>query len=231
MIKAGARLKPISFLAFLGWSLLLVAVLPDRLSWLLLMAVVAFGWFNGGSGLRALARRRFWVFILSILALSPLILGEADVRYGWLRFSRTGLETGLWMALRAATLTLAFSVSLGSLTVTQMMHLFESIGLRGLGFALGVALNIGPVLRDVIEAAYHTIRLRGGFRRPISNAPLFLVTMIANSLRYGDDVVVAASARGFDPGGPSSQVDPLAGRVDRAFIAGLAAVGAGLLLL
>ena len=171
------------------------------------------------------------VFILSILALSPLILGEADVRYGWLRFSRTGLETGLWMALRAATLTLAFSVSLGSLTVTQMMHLFESIGLRGLGFALGVALNIGPVLRDVIEAAYHTIRLRGGFRRPISNAPLFLVTMIANSLRYGDDVVVAASARGFDPGGPSSQVDPLAGRVDRAFIAGLAAVGAGLLLL
>jgi energy-coupling factor transporter transmembrane protein EcfT len=93
-----------------------------------------------------------------------------------------------------------------------------------------VALNLGPVLRDTVEAAYHTLRLRGGFRRPIQAAQLFLVTVIANGLRYGDDVVQAASARAFDPAARPARVTPILGRADKAFIAGLAAVGVGLVL-
>jgi hypothetical protein len=82
-----------SYLAFLLWALLLV---------------VAFGWLGGGAGLgQVLANRRFWLFVLSALAIAPFILGEADARWGMLRLSQTGLETGLWMALRAATLMVA----------------------------------------------------------------------------------------------------------------------------
>ena len=230
---AGFRgcLSPVSFLAFLAWSLLLVALLPNAHLWLLLSAVVAFGWLNGGSGLRALAHPRFWLFVLSILALSPFILGEADVHWGSLQLSRAGLEAGLWMALRAATLTLAFNFSLGALSVAQMIRLFDTVGLRGLGFALGVALNAGPALLDVVEAAYHTLRLRGGFRRPVRNARLFLVTIISNSLRYGDDIVTAASARAFDPAARSTPGNRTMNRPDWAFIVGLATVGTGLLLL
>jgi energy-coupling factor transport system permease protein len=226
-----AGLSPVSSLAFLAWSLLLVALLPDAQVWPLLSAVVAFGWLNGGSGLRTLAHRRFWLFVLSILALSPFILGEADVHWGIVRLSREGLEIGLRMALRAATLTLAFSVSLGALSVAQMIRLFDAVGLRGLGFALGVALNVGPTLRDVVEAAYHTLRLRGGFRRPVHNTRLFLVTAIANSLRYGDDVVTAASARAFDPAAGSIQGGLTLSKPDWALIVGLATAGTGLLLL
>jgi energy-coupling factor transporter transmembrane protein EcfT len=102
--------------------------------------------------------------------------------------------------------------------------------MRGLGFALGVALNLGPVLRDTVEAAYHTLRLRGGFHRPIEAARLFLVTVIANGVRYGDDVVQAASARAFDPGAVPRRGVRIVGWVDKVFIAGLAAVGVGLLL-
>jgi energy-coupling factor transporter transmembrane protein EcfT len=225
------RLSPVSFLAFLAWSLLLVALLPNTDLWLLLSTVVAFGWFSGGSGLRALAHPRFWLFVLSILALSPFLLGEADIRWAGLQLSRAGLETGLWMALRAATLTLAFNISLGTLSVAQMIRLFDQAGLRGLGFALGVALNIGPALLDVVESAYHTLRLRGGFRRPIHNARLFLVTVIANSLRYGDDIVMAASTRAFDPAARSTSGTCAMNRPDWAFLVGLATVGTGLLLL
>ena len=224
------QLNPGSYLAFLLWALLLVAALPDRRLGLLLALVAAFGGLAGKSALRVLASRRFWLFILSTLAIAPFILGEADLRWGMLRISRAGLETGAWMAARAATLMLAFSASLGALTVAQMMGLFERLGLRGLGFALGVALNLGPVLRDTVEAAYHTLRLRGGFRRPIQTARLFLVTVIANGVRYGDDVVQAASARAFDPGARPSQGTQILGRVDKAFIAGLAVVAVGLML-
>jgi energy-coupling factor transporter transmembrane protein EcfT len=224
------QLNPGSYLAFLLWALLLVAVLPDHQLALLLPLVVAFGWLSGRGALRVLASRRFWLFILSTLAIAPFILGEADLRWGMLRISRAGLETGAWMATRAATLMLAFSASLGALSVAQMMGLFERLGLRGLGFALGVALNLGPVLRDTVEAAYHTLRLRGGFRRPIQTARLFLVTVIANGVRYGDDVVQAASARAFDPAARPSQGIRILGWVDKAFIGGLAAVAVGLML-
>jgi hypothetical protein len=224
------RLNPGSYLAFLLWALLLVALLPAGRLGLLLPLVVAFGWLGGGAVLQVLANRRFWLFFLSTLAIAPFILGEADVRWGMLRLSRMGLEAGLWMALRAATLMLAFSASLGALSVAQMIHLFDGLGLRGLGFALGVALNLGPVLRDTVEAAYHTLRLRGGFRRPVQAARLFLVTVIANGLRYGDDVVQAASARAFDPAAKPARVTPILERADKVFIAGLVAVGVGLVL-
>jgi energy-coupling factor transporter transmembrane protein EcfT len=225
-----APLSPVSYLAFLSWALLLVALLPDSRLGPLLAAVVLFGWFYGRPGLRVLSSRRFWLFILSTLAIAPFILGEPDVHLGIVGLSRTGMITGVWMAARAATLMLAFSVSLGALSVAQMIHLFDGLGLRGLGFALGVALNLGPVLRDAVEAAYHTMRLRGGFRRPVQNARLFLITVVTNALRYGDDVVKAASARAFDPAASLPRANRILGRADKVFVAGLAAVGVGLLL-
>ena len=45
------------------------------------------------------------------------------------------------------------SVSLGTLSIRQLMELSGALKLRGLGFALGVALNLGPTLRDAAEAA------------------------------------------------------------------------------
>ena len=92
-----------SYLAFLLWALL-----PGGRLGLLLALVVAFSWLGGGAGLRqVLANHRFWLFVLSTLAIAPFILGETDVRWGTLHLSRTGLEIGLWMALQAATLMLA----------------------------------------------------------------------------------------------------------------------------
>ena len=231
MIDRRPWLSPASYLGFLVWALLLVALLPDRQLALLLAAVLAFGWLDRRAGLHVLASHRFWLFVLSILAFSPFVLGKADVRWGVLGLSRIGLETGFWMALRAATLMLAFSVSVAALSVAQTIHLFDRLGLRGLGFALGVALNVGPVLRETVEAAYHTLRLRGGLRRPVHTARLFLITIIANSLRHGDDVVQAASARAFDPAAPSPQAGPVLDRTDKIFLAGLAAIGVGLVLL
>ncbi len=208
-----------------------MALLPESRLLPLLVAVLVFGWLWGRPGLRVLLSRRFWLFLLTIVAVAVLILGETDLRWSVFCLSRQGLTIGLWMALRAVTLTLAFSVSVGALSVAQLVRLFDGVGLRGLGFALGVALNLGPVLRDTVEAAYHTLRLRGGLRRPLRAAQLFVVTTISNALRYGDDVVKAASARAFDPNARLSWSARLVSRADWVFVAGLITLGAGLLVL
>jgi energy-coupling factor transporter transmembrane protein EcfT len=193
-------LSPWGYLVFLLWTLLLVGLLPDQRVALLLGSVLLFALLTGGGGLRSLRRRRFWTLILSALALGPLVLGEKDLVWGWLHFSRDGFWTGLWMALRALCLTVAFSVALNALSVSEMARLFETVGLKGLGFALGVALNLLPTLRENATAAYHTLHLRGGFRRrPWQALKLFLITVIANALRHSDDVVNAAAARAFEP--------------------------------
>ncbi len=188
------------YLVFLLWTLLLIGLLPDRRVTLLLGSVLLFALLSGGDGLRPLRRPRFWTLILPVLALGPLVLGEKDLAWGWLRLSREGFWIGLWMALRALCLTVAFSVALRALSVSEMARLFETVGLKGLGFALGVALNLLPTLQENATATYHTLRLRGGFRRrPWQALKLFLITVMANALRYSDDVVNAAAARAFDP--------------------------------
>lgn len=195
------RTSPWGYLVFLFWTLLLVGLLPDQRVALLLFSVLLFALLTGSDGLRPLCRLRFWTLIISALALGPLMLGEKDLLvWGWLRLSRDGFWMGLWMALRALCLTVAFSVALNALSVSEMARLFETMGLKGLGFALGVALNLLPTLRENATAAYHTLRLRGGFRRrPWQALKLFFITVIANALRHGDDVVNAAAARAFEP--------------------------------
>jgi energy-coupling factor transporter transmembrane protein EcfT len=196
----GLRTGPWGYLCFLLWTLLLVGLLPDQRVTLLLGSVLLFALLTGGGALRPLRRRRFWTLILSALALGPLVLGEKDLAWGWLQLSRAGFWMGLWMALRALCLTVAFGVALGALSVSEMARLFETVGLKGLGFALGVALNLLPTLRENATTAYHTLRLRGGFRRrPWQALKLFLITVIANALRHSDDVVNAAAARAFEP--------------------------------
>jgi energy-coupling factor transporter transmembrane protein EcfT len=196
----GLGMSPWGYLVFLLWTLLLVGLLPDQRVALLLGGVLLFALLTGSEGLRPLRRLRFWTLILSALALGPLVLGEKDLAWGWLHLSRAGFRMGLWMALRALCLTVAFSVALSALSVSEMARLFETVGLKGLGFALGVALNLLPTLQENATAAYHTLRLRGGFRRrPWQALKLFLVTVIANALRHSDDVINAAAARAFEP--------------------------------
>lgn len=228
MRRTARWLGPGSYLVFLVWALFLIAMLPDRPLALLLAVLLAFGLLDGGRGLAPLTKVRFWILILSIVGISSSVLGETDLAWGWLTLSREGFEIGLRIALRAACLSLAFSVSVGRLSASEMARLFESIRLKGLGFSLGVALNLLPVLSETIETAYHTLRLRGGFRRPWLTLKLFLVTVISNALRYGDDVVKAASARGFDPTMQRGEA-VIFRRADGAFALGLLGLG-GLLL-
>jgi energy-coupling factor transporter transmembrane protein EcfT len=101
--------------------------------------------------------------------------------------------------LRALCLLLLFQAALGGLSATRMIGVFNSRGLKGLGFALGVAQSMLATLAETSLTVFHTLRLRGGFRRrPFYSCRLFVVTVVSSTLRHGEDIVHAAAARGFD---------------------------------
>jgi energy-coupling factor transporter transmembrane protein EcfT len=106
----------------------------------------------------------------------------------------------LEMSLRALCLIMTLQLLVAGLTVSRLMRWFERRGLKGLGFALGVAQNMLSTLAETAEGAFISIRLRGGFRRrPFHGLGLFIVTVVAGTLAHADQVVHAACARAFDP--------------------------------
>jgi len=195
-------LSPWGYLIFTGWASLGAVLLPDR--WLLgLVALeVGFAVIWNREGLRLLRRPRFWFLVLATAALGPFLFGDPDVGIGvgGLSVSATGLSMGLAMSGRAIGLTMAVSLGMAALSLSDLVALFERVGLRGVGFALALAMNTLNTLQEMATVTLQTIRMRGGMRRPGIALRLFLVTTVANTLRYSDEVVNAATVRAFDPG-------------------------------
>jgi energy-coupling factor transporter transmembrane protein EcfT len=192
-------LSPWGYLLLTAWATLLATLVEGW--WLAGLALLelSFGLLWSQGGLRLLRRPRFWAFLLTAVVLG-LFLGEgADLAIGPFQVSRDGLAMGLEMAGRALTITLAFGIGVASLSLSDLVALFDRLRLRGLGFAVGLAMNLLGTLRDMTTATLQTIRLRGGLRRPLVALRLFLITTVANTLRYGDEVMNAAATRAFDP--------------------------------
>lgn len=165
----------------------------------LLAALGGLLWALHPAALRLVARLRFWLLVLAPPLVGAVFLGPRDLTLGFLRLSRQGLQEGLWLSVRASCLLLIFQLALGSLSVTGLIGLFHSRGLRGLGFALGVAYNMLSTLSETSRIVLGTLRLRGAFRRhPLLALRLFVVAVVSATLRHGEDIVHAATARGFD---------------------------------
>ncbi|MGA9349979.1 MAG: energy-coupling factor transporter transmembrane component T [Anaerolineae bacterium] len=216
-------------LAFLIWAIVLGVLVPEaRIIFLLGFVIVFSGLFFQGS-LRPVRRLEFWVLVASAVLFSPFLIGEKDLSLFGLSLSSQGFWAGLWMALRALSIALAVGGFAYAVSVDEMARLFEMAGLKGLGFAVGVAFNLLPTLEETTRNAYEAMRLRGGFQRERLRAlRMLLVAIVVNALWRGDEVVEAAEARAFRPGGPRQEPLPL-GRADLALVAVLIVLGAGLL--
>ena len=203
------RFGPLGYLSFTIWGLVLALIADGwRLGALVALECI-FGFVWSPEGLRPLGRFRFWIFIVAAVAVGPFLAIGSDatvegVVLPWVGASTLfipGMQMGLMMAGRWLALSLSFSLGLSALSLSDVLAMFDGLHLRGLGFALGLAMNLFSTLQDMAMVTFQTIKLRGGLRRPLVALRLFMVTLLSNTMRYGDQVVSAASVRGFDPNG------------------------------
>jgi energy-coupling factor transporter transmembrane protein EcfT len=165
----------------------------------LLAVLVALHLLLQPSALLLFTRLRFWLFALAPLLIGTAVFGPRDLSLGFFKVSTQGLLAGLWMCVRTVCLLLIFQLAMGGLSVARLIGLFHSRGLRGLGFALGVAYNMLATLSEISCIVLNTLRLRGALRRhPLLSLRLFVVAVVSAALRHGEDIVHAATARGFD---------------------------------
>jgi energy-coupling factor transporter transmembrane protein EcfT len=161
-----------------------------------------------------------WLILLALLFLVNMFFGggQADARFLGMPLSTANLLSGLQMTLCAVLILVAADGLAASVDITEVAGLLERMGLRGLGFSIGVATNLLPNLRQSSTDAWHSLRMRGGLRaRWLRGLQYLLITILANALRHSEEIVLAAEARAFTP--EKSRMAPIKiGRLDRWLI-------------
>jgi energy-coupling factor transporter transmembrane protein EcfT len=186
----GMRLGTLGYLSCLFASLALAMLAPGWRIAVVCGLVLALALVFFRAGLTPLRQVWLWV-MLAFLILSAALLGDAS---NWVE----GFALGIQMALRAVAIIVAVSGFAASVSIGELAGLLERAGLKGLGFALGVAMNMLPIVQDTVVTTYYALRMRGGFRsRRWQAVRWLLVTIVVNSLRHADDIVSAAEARAF----------------------------------
>ena len=149
---------------------------------------------------RRLLHWRWALFLGFLLVPNLLWVGVHDSVWLGIPVSVEGLENGWRMVLRAVIVVLAVDGFTASVSVSEITALFERAGLKGLGFALGVAVNLLSALRESVTHTWHSLWLRGGFRQQRFQAlRLLFMTVVAGALRRVEEISLAAEARAFSP--------------------------------
>lgn len=147
--------------------------------------------------IRILRRVGVWVIIISPLLVCTFLTGPRDAGL----LSRSGVVIGANMAVRAFCIVVSVSFLTDRISIARILKFFERNRMKGFGLALGVSYNMLFDLSRSGRVVFETLRLRGVVRKnPLKALGLFIVSVIYNALCHADDIVHAASVRGFEAG-------------------------------
>lgn len=199
-------------LAIFIWLLAMATVLPQKnllFGFVLCLLVIA-GIYP--TVFKRVFNLRFVLFGFALILPPIFLLGEADRTLFGIAYSAEGLMAGLQAGVRFWVVLLAVFGFTQSVDIPSLAGMLERFGLQGLGFSIGVALNLVPSLRDAAIKSWYSLKMRGGFRKQwFRGARLYLVVVITNALRQAEEIALAAESRAFSP----EKARPMAVRRDR----------------
>lgn len=220
MIKAKKPVGAAGYLAIFFCSLTAIIVAPIRLLPLtaavcLLTAAAAYP-----QAFRGLFRWR-WLAMIVLLAVPPVFLiGEIDRSLYGIGYSSEGVNSSIQILLRILVVLVSVNGLTSTVDISSLAGLMEKLGLRGLGFSFGVAVNLLPALRQSAQTAWRSLWMRGGLRKQRwRGLRLLAVTIFANALGRAEEIALAAETRAYSPE-RSRSLPVKAGRWDGWILAG-----------
>lgn len=194
--KMRLQLGTAGHLGLFAWSLLMVTLAPGgRLLWIKALPLVVLLAVYPGVWRGVLTGRR--LTLLGLIALPTLFfVGEAKGP----GISAAGLQACLGVSVRFVVVMAAVEGMTRSVELAALAGVLERLGLQGLGFSVGVALNLVPCLQISCTRSWRTLRMRGGLRRKWwRGLRLFALTAASSALMRAEEIALAAEARGFRP--------------------------------
>jgi energy-coupling factor transporter transmembrane protein EcfT len=224
------KLGTISYLIIFFWSLGMVMLAPAQS--LILVGALCFlvAALVYPRSFRRIMRLR-WLVMIALLVIPPIFfLGELDRKFWIIPYSTEGLISSLQIFLRIIVVLVSVDGFTNSVDIASIAGLLERFGLCGLGFSMGVALNLLPSLRTAAINTWYSLWMRGGLRaQRWRGIRLLLLTIITNALRRTEEIALAAEGRAFCPEHPRAM--PLkAGSLDRTISIGAFLFALGIFL-
>lgn len=222
----GAAAGAPACLAILAGSVALALLAPPGMLLLtVLLGGLAVGRLLPGV-FRPLLRGR-WLLLAALLVVPSIFWGgPLDSSLWGLAYSSDGLMAAAHALLRMGVILLGVSVFTSLMEISALAAVFERWGLHGLGFSIGVALNLLPGLQQSAAVTWRVLQMRGGLRRQRWNGlRLLLLNVITQSLNRAEEIALAAEVRAFTP--EKAQGYP----IPRGSLDGWIVAGCGLLVL
>lgn len=204
----------IGYFAIFVWSFAVIMLAPTDRILLSALLCVAVGLMVYPTSITQLFNLR-WFILIALLAVPPIFLvGDADTPFLGFTLSSEGLLLGMKIGLRMIVVVIAVDGFTSRVDISTIAGLLERLRFRGLGFSLGVAMNLLPALRQTWLNTWRSLWIRGGLRRArLRGVQMMLTTLISNALRWAEEVALAAEARAYSP--EKSRAFPLnIGRLD-----------------
>ena len=182
------------------WLLASVMVVPaEKIAWAVPFCGVVITLFYPRAWRKILNPR--WLIFLALMALPTLFfLDIRDKFFLGIPYSSQGLIASGQIAVRFFVILLAVQGFTQRVSIAELAGLLERMGLHGLGFSVGVAVNLLPSLERAIRQTWQSLYMRGGLRKNRWRAiQLLMLTVVTNTLKQAEDIALAAEGRAFSP--------------------------------
>ncbi|OJX47132.1 MAG: hypothetical protein BGO78_16775 [Chloroflexi bacterium 44-23] len=193
-------LGTVGYLAIFLSSIIGMMVVPaQRLPWVAGVCILV-AWRIYPQVFTSLVRLH-WLIMIILLSVPPIFLvGDLDRSITGISYSSEGLLSGIQIALRILIVLISVQGLTSSVDISSIAGLLEHAGLHGLGFSLGVAMNLLPTILKSAQNAWRSLWMRGGLRKKRWRAlRLLAVTIFVNGLSRAEEIALAAEVRAFSP--------------------------------
>jgi energy-coupling factor transporter transmembrane protein EcfT len=182
------------------WCLVLVLCSsPENMIWISGLCILVLMILYPGVWRSVFNGRR--IILLGLIAIPPIFfLGDVDKLFLGIPYSSVGGISSLHIVLRFFVVLMALEGMTSAVEISALAGILERFGLKGLGFSIGVAVNLLPSLQKSCTQSWHTLKMRGGLRkRWWKGLKLFSLTSITCALKRAEEIALAAESRAFSP--------------------------------
>jgi len=201
--KISERRIPLGTLGHLAvflWCLVLVlSSTPENMFWITGLCIVVLMILYPGVWRSIINARR--LLLLGLIAIPPLFfLGDADKIFLGIPYSSVGSIISLHIGLKFIVVLMALEGMTSAVEISALAGILERFGLKGLGFSMGVAVNLLPSLQKSCTQSWLALKMRGGLRKSWwKGLKLFSLTSITCALKRAEEIALAAESRAFSP--------------------------------
>lgn len=177
----------------------LLNVLEGTFFYLVSFLYLATGLYLNRGSFAFFKKWRFWVFVLVVIFIYPLIMPGKDISLlGIPLLSRRYLFESVKIAVTGLVMFTWIFVLTSYTTPQDVAGFFARLGMRDIGVYVTIALNLVPIVVKSIETTYLAMRIRGGFRWSPKRLRLFVITVFRNVILLAESLTIAISLEGFE---------------------------------